>query len=72
MEHPLTIALLLILGFNLGVVLMRVFGPPETPVSLDRVWVHDPVTCLLRPAASAVGPPPRERTTANAAPHPLV
>ena len=34
MEQPLTIALLLLLGFNRGVVLMRVFGPPETPVSL--------------------------------------
>ena len=63
MEHPLTIALLLILGFNLGVVLVRVFGPPEPAVPPEQACVHDPVTHLLRASASAVSLPPRERNT---------
>lgn len=29
MERPLIVALLLVLGFNLGLLLIRVFGPPE-------------------------------------------
>ena len=30
MEHPLIVALLLVMGFNLGLLLIRLFGPPET------------------------------------------
>lgn len=57
MEHPLITAVLLVMGFNLGWLLIRLFGPPETAVLPEGAYVHDPVTRLLSIPASHVGPP---------------
>jgi len=67
MEHPLIIVVLLVMGFNLGLLLIRLFGPPETDALPRRAYVHDPVTTLLRPPTSHVSPPPRERNTSDSA-----
>ena len=40
MEHPLTIALLLIIGFNPGFLLIRVFGVPGDPDTLEDACVR--------------------------------
>ena len=65
MAHALIIALLLVLGFNLGLLLIRLFGPPEPDERPERVCVHDPVTHLLRSPASHGSLPPRERRTSG-------
>ena len=67
MEHPPITAVLLVVGFNLGWLLIRLFGPPETAVLPERAYVHDPVTRLLRVPASHASPPPRERNTSGIA-----
>ena len=40
MEHPLTIVLLLTMGFNLGLLLLRVFGAPGDHESLEDACVR--------------------------------
>jgi len=42
-EHPLIVAVLLVLGFNLGLLLIRLFGPPETdePPEDGPLHTHD-------------------------------
>ena len=40
MEHPLIIAVLLVMGFNLGLLLMRVFGPPGDVERLEDASVR--------------------------------
>ena len=71
MEHPLTVALLLVLGFTLGLLLIRLFGPPEADALPERACVHDPITTFVRPPLSHVSPPPLETTpVCNAPPRP--
>jgi hypothetical protein len=40
MEHPLTIVLLLTMGFNLGLLLLRVFGVPGDPEAHEDTCVR--------------------------------
>ena len=68
MEHPLTVALLLVPGFNLGLLLIRLFGPPEADALPERAYVHDPITMLLHPPSSHVSPPLLETSPVGNAP----
>jgi len=67
MEHPLIVAVLLVLGFNLGLLLIRLFGPPETneppedgPLHAhDRDWLPRVTVSHVARAAPGTGPPAR-------------